>query len=161
MNKQFEKHIESLVPSFAALLAMQPVMVDKLPKVMPTKGIYLFSSKLAHSVEECFLYVGRTNNIRTRVQIHCRPSSGHNSATFAFRMTRSSTGNTKASYSAKGSRQHLLEDENFKTTFDQKKKAIRYMNLRFVAEDDPVRQALLEMYVALSLNTPHNDFENH
>jgi len=107
------------------------------------------------------MYVGRTNNIRTRVQLHCRPSSGHNSATFAFCMTRSATGNMKASYSAKASRHHLLEDENFKTTFDQKKKAIRYMNIRFVAEDHPVRQALLEMYVALSLNTPHNDFENH
>lgn len=35
MNKQFKKHIESLVPSFEALLAMPPVMVDKLPHAMP------------------------------------------------------------------------------------------------------------------------------
>jgi hypothetical protein len=35
------------------------------------------------------------------------------------------------------------------------------MNLRFVEENDPVRQALLEIYVAVTLNTPYNDFDNH
>ncbi len=35
------------------------------------------------------------------------------------------------------------------------------MDLRFVEETDPFRQALLEMYAAIALKTPHNDFETH
>ena len=35
------------------------------------------------------------------------------------------------------------------------------MKIRFVEETDPVRQALLEIYVATVLETPYNDFDNH
>jgi hypothetical protein len=35
------------------------------------------------------------------------------------------------------------------------------MDVRVVEETEPLRQALLEMYVAVSLNTPHNDFDFH
>jgi hypothetical protein len=29
------------------------------------------------------------------------------------------------------------------------------------SEPEPMRQALLEMYVSVSLGTPHNNFDNH
>jgi hypothetical protein len=35
------------------------------------------------------------------------------------------------------------------------------MDLRFVEESDPIRQALLEIYSARVLKTPYNDFDNH
>ena len=35
------------------------------------------------------------------------------------------------------------------------------MDLRFVDEADPIRQALLEIYVAVVLGTPYNDFDTH
>jgi len=35
------------------------------------------------------------------------------------------------------------------------------MTLQVVEEKDPLRQALLEMYVAIALQTKHNDFDNH
>jgi hypothetical protein len=35
------------------------------------------------------------------------------------------------------------------------------MELRYVEEKDQLRQALLEIYVAVVLQTPHNDFETH
>jgi len=35
------------------------------------------------------------------------------------------------------------------------------MDGRYVEESDPLRQALLEMYAAIALNTPHNSFETH
>ena len=54
-----------------------------------------------------------------------------------------------------------MEDKNFVAAFDSAKVRIRAMNLRFVEESNPVRQALLEIYVAVVLNTPHNDFDNH
>jgi hypothetical protein len=35
------------------------------------------------------------------------------------------------------------------------------MEVRFVEEADPLRQALLEVYAAVALQTPHNDFGDH
>jgi len=35
------------------------------------------------------------------------------------------------------------------------------MVVRWVQESDPVKQALLEIYVAVVLQTPYNDFDTH
>ena len=35
------------------------------------------------------------------------------------------------------------------------------MELRFVEESEPLRQTLLEIYVAVVLKTPYNDFDTH
>ncbi|MCE0559357.1 GIY-YIG nuclease family protein [Motilimonas sp. E26] len=134
---------------------MDPVTVATLPREMPLSGIYLFSENGDH------LYVGRTNTIRKRLQNHCRPSSGHNSATFAFRLTRAITGITQATYVAEGSRSSLEKHPKFGPEFIRQKQRVREMQVRFVSEPDPMRQALLEMYVSVSLGTPHNDFDNH
>ena len=149
--------IESLEPSFQTLIQMDPVSVATLPipRLMPDAGIYLFSENDQH------LYVGRTNTIRKRLQNHCRPSSGHNSATFAFRLSRQITGMTKATYTPEGSRGKLEKDSNFKEIFTAQKLRVKNMEVRFVEESEPMQQALLEMYVAVSLGTPHNDFDNH
>jgi len=133
---------------------MEPVSVATLPTVMPPAGVYLFSDGEQH------LYVGRTNTIKERLQNHCRPSSGHNSATFAFKLARKITGMTKATYQAQGSRSELEEHPVFSPVFIQQKQLVRGMSVRFVSEPEAIRQALLEMYVAVSLGTPHNDFDN-
>lgn len=142
-------------PSFKALLAMTPVRGSALPKGMPTHGIYLFSENDLH------LYVGRSNRLRKRLQDHCRPSSGHNSATFAFSIARRETGNLTATYSKCGSRSELEKDPKFAEAFSRAKSRVREMDVRYVEEADPMRQALLEMYVALSVESPFNDFDNH
>ena len=105
--------------------------------------------------------MGRTNTIRKRLQTHCRPSSGHNSATFAFRLARQITGQTIATYTEKGSRSDLQNDPEFGSIFIAQKERVRNMSVRYVSEPDPMKQALLEMYVSVSLATPHNDFDNH
>ena len=87
MNKKFRDHIEALEPSFKALLDMPAVHAAALPREVPPRGIYLFSEGRQH------LYVGRSNRIRKRLHGHCRLSSDHNSATFAFRIAREETGN--------------------------------------------------------------------
>ena len=155
MNEKFRKHIEALEPSFKALVDMPPVRTVALPREMPSRGIYLFSEARRH------LYVGRSNRVRKRLQDHSRPSSGHNSATFAFRIAREETGNRTATYSKEGSRGQLERDSVFAEAFSTAKARVRAMDVRFVEEVDPLRQALLEMYVALSLETPFNDFDNH
>ena len=155
MNEIFKQYIESLEPLFQRLIQMTPVTVANLPMDIPKAGIYLFSEDGKH------LYVGRTNTIRKRLQNHCRPSSGHNSATFAFRLAREITGQTVATYTERGSRSELENDPVFGPVFIEQKERVRNMDVRFVSEPHPMRQALLEMYASVSLQTPYNDFDNH
>ncbi len=83
-------------------------------------------------------------------------------AAFAFRLAREATGNLRASYKkGEGSRAGLMENPAFAGAFTLAKGRIREMDLRFVDESDPVRQTLLEVYVAVVLKTPYNDFDNH
>ena len=60
-----------------------------------------------------------------------------------------------------GTRKALMADAAFRGAFDAAKARIRAMDLRYVEESDPVRQTLLEVYVAVVLGTPYNDFDNH
>ena len=153
MNTQFQHVVDSLQPKCEILMAMRPVHLDALPRHMPKKGIYLLSEGNRH------LYVGRTNTLRARLRNHVRDS--HNTATFAFLMARLQTGNIQASYKPHGSRADLLRAPEFKAAFDEARNRIREMDIRFVEEADPVRQALLEIYVALASGAEHNNFDNH
>ena len=108
------------------------------------------------------LYVGRSNDIRKRLSRHCRPGATHRMAAFAFRLAREATGNLKATYKSRaGSRAALIADESFLAAFNNAKARISRMSVRFVEETDPIRQALLEIYVSVVLQTPYNDFDNH
>ena len=156
MDSKFASHVKALKPQLERLLAMAPITPVTLPTKMPRKGVYLLSDGNNH------LYVGRSNDIKKRIGRHARPGATHRMAAFAFRLAREATGNLKATYKKnEGSRSALMEDEKFVAEFGSAKARIRTMNLRFVEENDPVRQALLEIYVAVVLNTPYNDFDNH
>ncbi len=155
MNERFKGYAEILEPLSRRLMRVPPARVASLPADMPRAGVYLFSDGPRH------LYVGRTNRMRARLQEHGRPSSTHNSAPFAFMLARRATGRSKASYAAKGSRQSLERDPKFRTAFQRAKARVRRMDIRFVQERDPTRQALLELYVAIALGTPYNDFDTH
>ncbi len=152
----FDSAINSLAPSFGRLLQMSPVRADCLPKKMPKQGVYLFSENERH------LYVGRSNGLKARYGRHCNPGATHRMAAFAFRLAREETGRIKASYKAdEHSRNGLMRDPIFKAAFDQAKSRIRNMQYRFVEETNQTRQALLEIYCAVVLKTPYNDFETH
>ena len=152
MNEIFRQHVESLHAKYEALIGMQPVLLQTLPKDMPRSGIYVFSEGDAH------LYVGRSKRLRDRLNYH---SSSANDAPFAFKLAREQTGHLKASYSKQDSRGQLLADNNFLTAYIAAKDRIRRMQIRFVEERDTNRQALLEIYVTISLQTPYNDFDTH
>jgi hypothetical protein len=155
IDQSFQQYVESLHPSFERLMNMAPVSIAKLPKGLPSKGIYLFSEGDNH------LYVGRTQNLRTRLGQHSNPSAPDNQAGFAFKLAREATGFTEATYTSKGSRRDLLTDPLFADAFAKAKARIREMDLRFVGDTDALRQALLEIYVAVALGTKYNDFETH
>ncbi len=105
--------------------------------------------------------MGRTNRLRQRLQNHCRPSGTHFTATFAFRIARQDTGRVRATYTKAGSREALTSDPEFVEAFEVAKRRVATMDIRFVDESDPTRQAFLEIYAATVLGTPYNDFENH
>ena len=134
---------------------MSPVTTETLPRGMPKSGIYLFSEG------NTYLYVGRSNRLRSRIKRHGVAASKHNVASFAFLMARKQTGRVTASYRADGSRAHLVKDPAFASAFTDAKARIRRMSVRFVQEDDQLRQALLEIYVHVALGTPFNDFATH
>lgn len=85
----------------------------------------------------------------------------HNHAVFAFKLAREVTGRLAATYSIKGSRVALCGEPAFADAFLQAKARVRSMDLRFVEEADPTRQALLEIYVSVVLGTKYNDFDTH
>lgn len=155
MDQRFRQLVESLDDSFQRLMSMEPVKITALPSKMSAAGVYLFSEEGRH------LYVGRSDRLRARLQEHSRPSSPHSRAPFAFRLAREATGRTQATYDINGSRSELAKDPAFSERFREEKERVRRMEIRFVEERDPLRQALLEIYVAVALRTPYNVFETH
>ena len=155
MDEAFKQYIESLHPPFEKLLAMRPIKISNLPKDLPSKCIYLFSEGEKH------FYVGRTNRFRSRMRQHSIPGALHNQAVFAFKLARKMTGRLSATYKMEGSRVALARDATFSASFLEMKARVRGMDLRFIEEVDPLRQTLLEIYVAVVLKTPYNDFDTH
>lgn len=156
MQPAFVRYAESLHPSFERLVAMSPVTIATLARDAPSACVYLFSE---HGLN---LYVGRTRNLRQRLRQHSIPSSQHNQAVFAFRLAREATGRITAAYKGDGRRIALAaNDATFSAAFSAAKTRVRQMQLRYVEELDPLRQALLEIYAAVVLATPYNDFNTH
>jgi hypothetical protein len=150
MNPIFERFVTSLENKFQELITSEPKQVNETPQ---ESGIYLFSEGNEH------LYVGRTKNLKRRRKEHV--SQKVLDAPFAFRLARENTGNRRATYSKGGSRKDLLSNRLFQESLISAKDRIAQMNYRCVVESDPIKQTLLEIYVAVVLGTAHNDFETH
>lgn len=155
MHPRFAASVESLHGSYERLVAGAPMAPGHRWPREKVRGVYLFSEA------ERPLYVGRTNDFKGRYGRHCRPGATHRMAAFAFRLAREATGNLKPTYRVEGSRKALAADSIFAQSFIDAKARIRAMDFRWVEEGDPVRQCLLEVYVAVVLQTPYNDFDNH
>jgi len=156
MHTRFAQMAESLHPSLERLMAQSAWRVGERWTQGHVSGVYLFSEEDVH------LYVGWSNDLKARHGRHHRPSAHQGMASFAFRLAREATGQIKAAYTAgQGSRKALAADLDFAAAFLTAKKRIRAMDFRFVEESDPTRQCLLEVYCAVALKTPYNDFDNH
>ena len=132
---------------------------DALGK-LPEQGIYVFY------VGDKPIYVGRTDRMRQRLQEHGRPGSGHNSATLAFAMAFRIAADQGMDSIDAFSRDKLQHDPEFKKWFDATNEMVRSMGIRVVEVNDPIEQAVFEVYAALELGTTReqgyfNDFENH
>jgi len=134
---------------------MPPLKMSALPPRLPEKCIYVLSEK------KNYLYVGRTRRLRQRLRQHSVAGAQHNQAVFAFKLAREATGRLAAAYSSKGSRKAMCAEPAFAKAFKDAKARVRNMDLRFVEEPDPTRQALLEIYASVVLRTKYNDFDTH
>jgi hypothetical protein len=156
LDPKFIALVDQLAPKLECLLAMPPLSNGGLARDMPVSGVYLFTERGKH------LYVGRSNDLRGRYGRHCRPGATHRQAAFAFQLAREKTGRTVTTYrSGEGSRNGLILIPEFIEAFTAAKARIRAMDYRFVEERDQNRQALLEIYCAVVLGTPYNDFGTH
>ena len=151
MDDKFQPYVEELDSKLQQLLSMKPAKLVTLPKRMPQMGIYLFSEGDKH------LYVGRTRQLKRRIreQANINKIVG---ASLAFRLAREETGYVTPTYRKKGSRNDLLSKPEFREALANAQERIRNMDVRYVEEADPIRQTLLEVYVAVVLDTPHNKF---
>jgi len=126
-------------------------------------GVYLFTEGSRH------LYVGRCglteraekkgrghSNFRTRLAGHTRPSSGHNQATFAWRLTVEAVEGRFAGLPT--SRAELERDDRFKREFIRQKQRVTAMDFRVVTITDNFESYVFEPYAALMLKTPYNSW---
>jgi hypothetical protein len=155
MDPKFAALVEHLAPKLKALLGMPPYSNGGLPIDMPKSGVYLFSEGDSH------LYVGRSNTLRGRYGRHSLPGATYKQAAFAFLLAREKTQSLQATYRTEGSRAWLMQQPHFIAAFIAAKARIRAMQYRYVEETDQNRQALLEMYAAVVLETKYNDFGTH
>ena len=153
MDRRFVELMGDVEAKHRELLAMPPITASDVTRNTPIGGVYLFSEGDKH------LYAGRTKRpIRERIrdQFGANPDA----ASFPWLIARRETGR-KATYKKKGSRKELLENPMFKEAYDRARERIRKMQVRYVHEPDPVRQTLLEIYVALVTDAKYNDFDTH
>jgi len=150
---EFALAVKDVEQKCLSLLSSKSYPMHELPAELPAAGVYLLSEK------GDALYVGRTNNLRKRLQNHTRNS--HNQATFAFLLARKETGNMKATYQKSGSRKDLLKQPLFREAFENSRTRIRGMDVQFIEESNPIRQTLLEICAALQAGAKYNDFDNH
>jgi len=152
MDKKFQELTDDLHKKYEALISMKPVTVDTAPPDSPKGGVYLFTEDGQN------MYAGRTQRrISDRLKDHV---SVADDCPFAWRLARERTGK-QATYKKQGSRAELLKDPDFKAEYESAKQRIRKMQVRYVGEDNPLKQALLEIYVAVVSGALHNDFDTH
>ena len=148
----FKKHFEELEKS--SLIKLNELKEGQLPK---TGGIYVFYEGMEKPI-----YVGRTKNIRQRIQLHTRDSSKNESATFTFNLA-------KMEYKIlfpdkkKTTRKLLMNEIEFIPIFKLQKDRVKKMYLKYIKEEHDILQTMLEPYFAIKLKTypNYNTFETH
>jgi len=159
---------ESLESRLATLLASP--QYGRGPGRTPpprTHGVYLFSRATDAGLQH--LYVGRVglteraratggghSNFRTRLAGHTRPSSGHNQATFAFRLAIKEVGASMSDLPA--TRAERAVHPEFEAVFLAKKDLVTSFQFRVVEIGDDFESYIFEPYAAFRLGTPYNSW---
>ncbi len=159
-----EKLLGKLLPEFKELTDKLPTLLKQLIDSplrpcnhlgnVPAHGIYVFYEQGTP------IYVGRSNRMKARIQEHKRPSSTHNSASFAFNLARDLAKEQGVNTDII-TRENLENDPCFKKFFSEAKERVSQMSVRYIEIDDSVLQSVFEIYCHLALKTEYNDFDTH
>lgn len=116
------------------------------------QGVYLFSEGEDH------LYVGRTSRLHHRLINHCRGSARSNRSPLKLKVMLAD-----APFAVPVSRrtgwEDIVRDPAFAAAFETAKQRINRMQIRFLAEDDPLSRYLLEAYCALALEARYSEVD--
>ena len=153
----FNKHLDKL--NRTDFIELNNLKIGELPT---SGGIYIFYEKKEP------IYVGRTNNLNQRIRLHIRNSSKEESATFVFNLAKKQIiKNNEDSILFNGerkvTRKELMKKPKFISMFNEKKKLVQNMKLKYIEENDDVIQTILEPYISVKLktNNKYNSFRNH
>lgn len=152
---QFKEIFETLPVLLGRLINSPFYMRLELPSSLD-QGIYVFYEN------EIPLYVGRTGRkgrFKTRLLEHGRPSSGHNTATFAFLIAKEKA--RKLEMNLTKPRDILEKDSEFKKIYLEAKERVSNMKIKVIEINDPITQTLFEVYAALELETLYNEWGTH
>jgi len=152
MKEEFKKIIDEL-PILMTTLNESSFHHRLETEKFPEKGIYVFYENGKP------MYTGRSENVKERVKAHGRPSSGHNSATFAFILAKENAISSEIDLTQ--SREDLEKDTKFEPIYRAMKARVAKMQIKAVEIDNPITQTFFEVYAALELNTPYNEWGTH
>jgi len=154
MSVKFNQLVARM-PELLEVLESQPFLTRDNLGGIPEKGVYVFYENGKA------IYVGRSNRLKSRIQQHSRPSSRHNSASFAFNIAKEIM--TRHQDIPKYiTRKGLEEAPGFVSVFSRARNRVARMKIRVIEIEEPFAQALFEIYAVLTLNTTkYNDFSTH
>jgi len=142
------------MPRLLKQLTSQPLRPWNDRGLLPQKGVYVFYE------DEKPIYIGRTNHMSRRLNEHCNPSSGHNSATFAFNIAKREA--IKKGMNVQLTRSQLEVAPAFSKLYLKAKARVAKMTVRVIEINDPIVQTLFEVYASMCLDTrEYNDFDTH
>jgi|GEM_PF-6600254 len=156
----FDEKLESVKGYYNNLMATTPVSPNiilsdhRFPRSL--SGVYVFSELSGDA--ESFLYVGQANGILERLHEHCA-TKGHKKANFAYKLTSETTGLRPIPGSPNSTKESMFDIPEFDREFASSITRIKGMNYRWVETSDKLEKNLLEIYVAVTLQSRFNDFD--
>jgi len=118
MNKKFDKHIRLVVKHYENLISGPVNNLKDRSKFKNIPGIYILIEN------DSPVYVGRTRNLRNRLQAHI--SASHNSASFAVKRMRANL-SLVPTYKLEMSREFITKTEPYRGHFLEEIEKIREM----------------------------------
>jgi hypothetical protein len=146
LDQTFLALLQGVVAKFEHLRTMEPASKVKL--ISLRAGIYLLSEGDVH------WYVGRANNLRSRVAQHRSKSAPLSECNLAHLIARSER-------LFEGlPRKIFVRMPEFKLNVQAAKKRVAAMSVRYIEEPECDRQLLLQLYALVVLKARYSDFHS-
>ena len=147
------------LPIMLSTLLAQPLLTRISLGQVPAEDVYVFyeADSAGHPQP---LYVGRSGTLRKRIMQHGQLGADHNTASFAFLLAANAMGEAyKTEVRTRKQLQTAPEAGGFGELYLAAKKRVSSIQVRFLEVPNDIHQVLFEVYIALALNTPFNDFK--